>query len=86
LHHRITAQERRGTLCTGQVAELLDRDESEVRGWIRRGLLKRVGSAARYQVRSKDLRLFLLDQPWAINVRSRGEIAPELVQLIGGRW
>ena len=82
----VTAQERRRTLSVEQIAELLDRGVHQVRRWIREKRLKRVGLAAGgYQVRPKDLRAFLVEHPWAINVRHRGELPGELVQLLAGR-
>lgn len=83
----VGVEERRSTLSPRQVAELLHQDVTQVRRWIRSGMLKRVGPAApEYQVRPKDLREFLLERPWAINVRDTGRIEPEVVQLLGGMW
>ncbi|MCC6623341.1 MAG: hypothetical protein IT385_18930 [Deltaproteobacteria bacterium] len=86
-HHRVMAHDRRVGLSVAQVAELLDRAASVVRAWIVGGKLRAQGSDKRgYTVRTKDLRKFLLREPWAINVRQRGEVPGELVKLLGGEW
>lgn len=84
---KLGVEHARTTLSPVQIGELLHRDAATVREWIRAGRLERVGAAQPdYQVRPKDLRAFLVDAPWAINVRESGRLEPELVQLLAGRW